>query len=58
MIVFIIAILTSSSLLTTLLSQVITNNSGCANYKECLFLLIEGSVGEVNYDEMHSYLPA
>ena len=54
MIIFIICLMTASALLSTLLSQ----TDGCQTYKDCLYLLIEGSVGEVNFSEMYSHFHA
>ena len=50
LIIFVIAIITSTYFLITILSQEITTSQGCASFKECLYILIEGSVGEVNFD--------
>ncbi len=49
---FIITILVSTQFLITLLSQKLTSEDGCANFKQCLFLLVEGSLGEVNFSAM------
>lgn len=58
LIVYILAIITATNFLIIILSQKETTETGCANFTQCLYLLLEGSVGEVDFDAMLSLFSA